>query len=639
MPVDINDPAVLAQAQAIAQRDGVPVEFALLQLRGNAPDATPEQYQEFLQAPGPYSKDNLPPDDGVPFNLGPESLNGGLVGAPGSDMGVDPMAGSGNPLLSDGKEGYGHFIDNSFDAGLERAVLKQSNEQAKADQKMADQMNVLGEARQRDIDKSVELGMLPQQGYSNLVEQDPDFVGNRVEQVASPTAEDPDRTVPVTRVHGGKQMKHSPEDMARLGEMGLATDALEGTPAYDYIQATDGEGNQTFVNPTLMGKGEQGVLNPHQMKQLQTRMNRMRDRSGYSDETQYTPYRKMDGSMGLRIDPNSPEVRQKIRDQVADEASRKKLVQARGMLAGVSPTQNMVNAQMLLMGGELPGGISMSEDFRRRAMQQMMPESTKFDIAQAEQKGETRRTKIQGRTDRDVEATRAGAITTAAEVKANADKEIAELQRDAMKIKTDEDRAQAQRNHEEKMEDSRRRERQYIAEGKEREANIERNHQKEMKKLDIVIAQNESEQSRLDEDRAFENEQRQSQMRMAKTKFVDDNFKGPGVLYGDGNYDEALKQYMFTFGMDYENPEEREKAEKEIALIQGKPFRGQAQPSPNAPVPTSAPATGSTAIPGITHIPHIPRTPSTPGMGGVPNMPRKKPYRPGSQSSMGGSLF
>ena len=359
MPVDINDPAVLAQAQAIAQRDGVPVEFALLQLRGNAPDATPEQYQEFLQAPGPYSKDNLPPDDGVPFNLGPESLNGGLVGAPGSDMGVDPMAGSGNPLLSDGKEGYGHFIDNSFDAGLERAVLKQSNEQAKADQKMADRMAVEKDVYNRQRDESERLGMIEPRTYDNLVEQDPTVTGGfRQEevQVASPTAEDPDRTVPVTRVHGGKQMTHSPEDMARLEEMGLTTNALEGTPAYDYVEAVDAEGNATFVNPTLMGKGEEGgMLTPHQQQQLQTRMNRRRDRSGYSDQTQYTPYRKMDGSMGLRIDPNSPEVRQKIRDQVADEASRKKLVQARGMLAGVSPTQNNINAQMLLMGGELPG--------------------------------------------------------------------------------------------------------------------------------------------------------------------------------------------------------------------------------------------------------------------------------------------
>jgi hypothetical protein len=388
MPVDINDPAVLAQAQAIAQRDGVPVEFALLQLRGNAPDATPEQYQEFLQAPGPYSKDNLPPDDGVPFNLGPESLNGGLVGAPGLDMGVDPMAGSGNPLLSDGEEGYGHFIDNSYDAGLERGVLKQSNDQAKADQKMADRMAVEKDVYNRQRDEAERLGMIEPRTYDNLVEQDPTVTGGfRQEevQVASPTAEDPDRTVPVTRVHGGKQMTHSPDDIAMAQEVfGLTTKDWDGTPAYDYIEGVDAEGNATFVNPTIVGKmgltEDRGVLNPHQMKQLQTRMNRMRDRSGYSDQTQYTPYRKMDGSMGLRVDPDSPEVRQKRRDQVADKASRKQLIQARGMLAGVSPTQNNINAQMLLMGGELPGGINMSEEFRRRAMQQMMPESTKFDI-------------------------------------------------------------------------------------------------------------------------------------------------------------------------------------------------------------------------------------------------------------------
>ena len=461
MPVDINDPAVIAQARAISEEQGIPMDYALQTVLANAPGSTPQQFQNWLRMPGPYSKDNLPPDDGVPFNLGPESLNGGLVGAPGSDMGVDPMAGSGNPLLSDGKEGYGHFVDNSFDAGLDRAIEKHRSEEAAADQKMADQMNVLGEARQRDTDKSVELGMLPQQGYANLVEQDPDFVGHRVEQVASPTADDPDRTIPVTRVHGGKQMTHSAEDMARLEEMGLSTNALEGTPAYDYIQATDAEGNVTFVNPTLMGKGEEsGVLTPHQQKQLETRMNRRRDRSGYSDQTQYTPYRKMDGSMGLRIDPNSPEVRQKIRDQVADEASRKKLVQARGMLAGVSPTQNNINAQMLLMGGELPGGINMSEDFRRRAMQQMMPESTKFDIedrkaAALEKVARTNRKSAQGVADteaksrRDVATIGAENAAKLAAVDAALKKELSANELDALQSRLEQEIKAADRRSEE----------------------------------------------------------------------------------------------------------------------------------------------------------------------------------------------
>lgn len=439
MPVDINDPAVLAQARAISEEQGIPMDYALQTVLANAPGSTPQQFQNWLRMPGPYSKDNLPPDDGVPFNLGPESLNGGLVGAPGADMGVDPMAGSGNPLLSDGKEGYGHFVDNSLDAGLDRALEKKHADEAAADQKMADQMNVLGEARQRDTDKSVELGMLPQQGYANLVEQDPDFVGHRVEQVASPTADDPDRTVPVTRVHGGKQMTHSPEDMARLEEMGLTTNALGGTPAYDYVEAVDAEGNTTFVNPTLMGKGEEsGMLTPHQQQQLETRMNRMRDRRGYSEETQYTPYRKMDGSMGLRIDPNSPEVRQKRRDQMADEANRKQLVQARGMLAGVSPTQNMVNAQMLLMGENLPGGVGMSDEYRKGMMAQMFPEQQATARALAEQETERYRAeqaalaaRERGAADVDIAGIDAGAKTSIAETEAGAATSVATITTDA----------------------------------------------------------------------------------------------------------------------------------------------------------------------------------------------------------------
>lgn len=588
MPVNMNADEY-QQAQAISRSQGVPLDYALLVVRGNAPDASPQAFQEMVQA-NPYSKENLPPDDGVPFNAGPEVLAGGLEGAPGADMGIDPMAGTGpngNPLLSDGEEGYGHLQDNSYDAGLQRGVLKQRNDQAKADQGLEDQMNVLGEARQRDIDNSVELGMLPQQGYANLVEQDPDFVGHRVEQVASPTADDPDRTVPVTRVHGGKQMTHDEESFDIAGHEGyytpdgnrfrdLDSQADSGTPAYDYIPVLKenpdtGDMEETYINPTLMKKQlyrnnddgsalTDGALNAHQMKQLQTRMNRKRDASGYSDETQYTPYRKMDGSMGLRIDPNSPEVRQKRRDQVADQASRQQLLKARGMLAGVSPTQNMVNAQMLLMGNELPGGVNMSEDFRRRTMQQMNPESTKFDIAKAEQEGLSKRARIEGRTDRDVEETRAGGVTTVAEVKANADKEIAELQRDALEIKTDEDRAQAQRNHEEKIQESKTRERRLIAEEKYREAEAERRHQETLQQgalqLETVRTTQRQTQADIDDRKAINDraEADRNPLQVGSTEIANGTFNSTSAMaYRDRQYETFNRSQQAGLTLDEEN--------------------------------------------------------------------------------------
>lgn len=410
MPAASMEDQIYAQAQAlVAANPGMTMEAAIEQIMGQMSDS------EFRQPKPPSS---------------PEELSGGLEGAPGADMDLDPMAGSGNPLLSDGEEGYGHFEDNSLDAGLDRALEKQRNEQANTDQVMADRMAVEKDVYNRQRDESESLGMIEPRTYDNLVEQDPTVTGGfRQEevQIPSPTPDDPNRTTPVTRVTGGEQQFHSQgsREAAQSGYTYVQVDPMtgqpvldengnpmpmtsenqrrgvQGVPAYDFVPAIGPDGNMTYINPTLMANRPEtdesmGEMSPSQLRSLQTQQNRIRDRMGVSDEdATFTPYRRSDGSIGNRIDPNSKAVRGKRQAAVDEKQKRQNLVTMRAMMSPrdrggnfVVP-QSQINAEALLMGVDMPAAMpqlsDMDEETRRGLLYQTFPNLAQVDTAAGDQ--------------------------------------------------------------------------------------------------------------------------------------------------------------------------------------------------------------------------------------------------------------
>ena len=357
----------------------------------------------------------------------PEELDGGLDGAPSGEIPLDPglmgknehvtLGPNGLPLLSDGKEGYGHFFDNSMDAGLARALEKQYAEEDAADLKMQDRMNVLGDAERRSREEAEGLGMIEPGGFKQ-----------EEVQIPSPTPDDPDRTTPVTRVTGGEQQFHSQgaREAAESGYTYVQLDPMTGQPvldengqpipidgelakkqqiesvaAYDFVPVLGPDGNLTYINPTLMANRPEtdesmGEMSPSQLRSLTTQQNRIRDRMGVSDEdATFTPYRRRDGSIGNRIDPNSKAVRDKRQAAVDEKQKRQNLVTMRAMMSPrdrggnfVVP-QSQINAQALLMGADMPAAMpnlsDMDEETRRGLLYQTFPNLARVDTAAGEQ--------------------------------------------------------------------------------------------------------------------------------------------------------------------------------------------------------------------------------------------------------------
>ena len=395
-----EDQILIAVQELMAANPGMTQDEAIQQVLGSMPDASFRQ----PKPPAP-----------------PEELDGGLEGAPSGELPLDPMATTGpngNPLLSDGEEGYGHFTDNSMDAGLERALEKQYAEEAAADLKMQDRMNVLGDAEQRSREEAEALGMIEPGGFQQ-----------EEVQIPSPTPDDPDRTTPVTRITGGEQQFHG-EDARQLAESRyrfIQLDPMTGQPvldengnpipltseqakkqqiesvaAYDFIPVIGlDDNNISYINPTLMANRPEtdesmGEMSPSQMRSLITQQNRIRDRMGVSDEdATFTPYRRRDGSIGNRIDPNSKAVRDKRQAAVDEKQKRQNLVTMRAMMSPrdrggnfVVP-QSQINAQALLMGVDMPAAMpqlsDMDEETRRGLLYQTFPNLAKVDTAAGEQ--------------------------------------------------------------------------------------------------------------------------------------------------------------------------------------------------------------------------------------------------------------
>ena len=345
----------------------------------------------------------------------PEELDGGLVGAPSGDIGIDPS------LMGQDREiDLGPTYATEEDARLENALEIQANRQANADLKMQDRMNVLGDAEQRSREEAEALGMIEPGGFKQ-----------EEVQIPSPTPDEPDRTTPVTRVTGGEQQFHGQDarelaESQQFGYQYIQLDPMTGQPvldengnpipltrelakkqqiesvaAYDFVPVLGRDGNITYINPTLMANRPEtdesmGEMSPSQMRSLTTQQNRIRDRMGVSDEdATFTPYRRRDGSIGNRIDPNSKAVRGKRQAAVDEKQKRQNLVTMRAMMSPrdrggnfVVP-QSQINAQALLMGVDMPAAMpqlsDMDEETRRGLLYQTFPNLARVDTAAGEQ--------------------------------------------------------------------------------------------------------------------------------------------------------------------------------------------------------------------------------------------------------------